>query len=251
MHEKNHPTRGPEGRFPRFTLIELLVVIAIIAILASMLMPALGKARERALRSDCMANMKSQGTGVMHYSQDHNDYFPAWDNYPFKQLLEGKYMTLGILDDKADPTRTPGTDLKKVDWMKDSLGRYRNRSYIVEQSVGQIWNGTTYMTPLKFTRKYVNMTILIFEGDGYVSTSPGWSRGTEMFYLHCAPLSYKNVALELGHHAMMKNTLVGDLHVEAFQMSWNEEENKARYQWEKTDYPLAKFGTFQKLSSRK
>jgi len=60
-----------------FTLIELLVVIAIIAILASMLLPALSKARKTARNSICKGNLKQMGTLMEFYRQDNKDYQPA------------------------------------------------------------------------------------------------------------------------------------------------------------------------------
>jgi len=73
----SHPPRpAVAGRPAAFTLVELLVVIGIIALLISILLPALGRAREQGNLVKCMSNMRQLGVAFLQYATDHGGRIP-------------------------------------------------------------------------------------------------------------------------------------------------------------------------------
>src|SRR5437773_2015983 len=88
-----------------FTLIELLVVIAIIAILASLLLPALGRAKLKARGVQCMNNHRQLALAWRMYVDDNNDVLPFASRNPNFPELNPSSWVLGDLDfDPGNPS---------------------------------------------------------------------------------------------------------------------------------------------------
>jgi prepilin-type N-terminal cleavage/methylation domain-containing protein/prepilin-type processing-associated H-X9-DG protein len=104
--EKNRRRRPATNR--GFTLIELLVVIAIIAILAAMLLPALAKAKQKALRVNCISNLKQIGIAVYSYAADHQDQMPPNRVNATSSSIWYPYWVGSWNLDRANPVWTAG-----------------------------------------------------------------------------------------------------------------------------------------------
>jgi len=109
-------TDQKQDRSTAFTLIELLVVIAIIAILASLLLPALARAKDQAQKTTCAGNMKQMGAANRMYCDDYRDYLasPNWDGGTASPVNGWLYSLPNtnngtVSDSIPDPYLTSGT----------------------------------------------------------------------------------------------------------------------------------------------
>jgi prepilin-type N-terminal cleavage/methylation domain-containing protein/prepilin-type processing-associated H-X9-DG protein len=192
-----------------FTLIELLVVIAIIAILAAILLPALASAKARALKMQCMSQLKQLDLGINEFTGDHEDTFPpagyaggggqlSWDSWIYSYIgggsgLDPSSMTFGVyLDDPADATvagvagglkilACPADTFTKVDWMYSSgnVLQFAPRTYAMNACGMKADYGTlVQVDPSKGLPSISNPDfhgVGIYWQDNGSATTPNWS----------------------------------------------------------------------------
>jgi len=163
-----------------FTLIELLVVVAIIAILASLLLPALTKARNTARRTLCLSNWKQIGMGTLSYLDENRGFFPD-TNGGFKMASEGGHTCSYVA-------------VMRPYYTGDTNGRYEwatNNTLLPSSKVERCPNFDSGGLPWSFSADTVR-------GFCIVSDTNGSARSAASFYQYpdMAPIFWDNDCLD-------------------------------------------------------